>query len=164
MRRWFFFLSYIPLTEFFFALFKTIILQFFLQFCKTNYTHLISPGRSKHALPLHNKLYNWSHYETFSWRDFSIMQRVFSQKKCSYVICRVISMGFEWKRDQKNSQNHLYGQPNVFSLLTSTMQIPSPGCLVSKWTLTELSFNMIENLLCLGFISLYLWFCYVYNL
>ena len=25
----------------------------------------------------------------------------------------------------------------------------------------HLSFNMIENLLCLGFISLYLWFCYV---
>ena len=28
-------------------------------------------------------------------------------------------------------------------------------------TLIELSFNMIENILCLGFISLYLWFCYV---
>ena len=38
-------------------------------------------------------------------------------------------------------------------------QICSPSC---RSRLNEhLSFNMIENLLCLGFISLYLWFCYV---
>ena len=38
-------------------------------------------------------------------------------------------------------------------------QICSPSC---RSRLNEhLSFNMIENLLCLGFISLHLWFCYV---
>ena len=35
------------------------------------------------------------------------------------------------------------------------------GFFASEWTLIELSFNMIENILCLGFISLYLRFCYV---
>ena len=35
-------------------------------------------------------------------------------------------------------------------------QISSPGCLVIKWTLIQLRFNMIENLSSLGFISLYL--------
>ena len=34
-------------------------------------------------------------------------------------------MGFSWKRS-KNSQNHLYGHPDVFSLLTST-KFPVPA-------------------------------------
>ena len=38
-------------------------------------------------------------------------------------------------------------------------QICSPSCRSRLYE--HLSFNMIENLLCLGFISLYLWFCYV---
>ena len=38
-------------------------------------------------------------------------------------------------------------------------QICSPRCRSRLYE--HLSFNMIENLLCLGFISLYLWFCYV---
>ena len=38
-------------------------------------------------------------------------------------------------------------------------QICSPSC---RSRLNEhLSFEVIENLLCLGFVSLYLWFCYV---
>ena len=45
----------------------------------------------------------------------------------------------------KNSQKHLYGQPDMFSLLTST-KFPVPA-IVFEWTLTKLRFNMIENLL-----------------
>ena len=46
-----------------------------------------SPGWSKQVPPLHNKLLNWSHYKTFSWREFSIMWRVFSQK--NMLLCHM---------------------------------------------------------------------------
>ena len=47
--------------------------------------------------------------------------------------------------------SHFCQAPNLQSELSEPFE----------WILTELSFNMIEILLCLGFISLYLWFCYV---
>ena len=58
------------------------ILLFFALFLKTctsavfhNFARQIAlihySGRSKHALPLHNKSQNWLHYKTFSWRLFS---------------------------------------------------------------------------------------------
>ena len=37
-------------------------------------------------------------------------------------------MGFQWMRS-KNSQNHLYGQPDMFSLLTST-KFPVPAVVI----------------------------------
>ena len=63
-------------------------------------------------------------------------------------------------RTIKNSQNHLRPVGRVLTFVKH--QICSPSC---RSRLNEhLSFNMIENLLCLGFISLYLWFCFVLSL
>jgi len=50
--------------------------------------------------------------------------------------------------------SHFCQAPNLQSELSEPFEL----------TLIELGFNMIENLLCLGLISLYLWFCYVLSL
>ena len=50
--------------------------------------------------------------------------------------------------------SHFCQVPNLQSELSEPFEL----------TLIESGFNMIENLLCLGFISLYLWFCYALSL
>ena len=84
-------------------------------------------------------------------------------KICSYVISRVILWVVIVKRF-KNSQNHPYGQPNGFSHL-STPNLQFKLSEPFEWTWIELNFNTKENLLCLGFISLYLCFflCFIFK-
>ena len=99
------------------ALLTPIILQF-SQFCKTNCAHSISKT-IKHALPLSKNLQNWPHYKTFSWREFSVIPGRFSRKNLFLCNKQDSNYGLLVKRI-KNSQNHLYGQPDWLSLLSST--------------------------------------------
>ena len=68
--------------------------------------------------------------------------------------------GFLVKTIKKFPKSPLFGQPEVFSLLTRA-KFPVPAVLCLNKHKTQLRFNMIENLLCLGFMSLYVCFFYV---
>ena len=65
--------------------------------------------------------------------------------------------GFLVKTIKKFPKSPLFGQPEVFSLLTRA-KFPVPAVLCLNKHKTQLRFNMIENLLCLGFMSLYVCF------
>ena len=150
---------------FFFALLKPIILQPAWQAQKGegegekhannsavfhNFARQIAliqyPGRSKHMLPLRNKLQNRLHYKTFSRREFHNARTVQSEKM---LLCDMQGNNHGLLvKTTKNSQNHLFGQPDGFSLLTSTK---------FALRLIELLFTLQHDreLLFLGFISLY---------
>ena len=67
--------------------------------------------------------------------------------KCEFLV----------KTIKKFPKSPLFGQPEVFSLLTRA-KFPVPAVLCLNKHKTQLRFNMIENLLCLGFMSLYVCF------
>ena len=58
----------------------------------------------------------------------------------------------------------IYGQPHRFSHFGQAPNLQSELSEPFELTFVELSFNIMENLLCSGFISLYLWFFYVLSL
>ena len=64
-------------------------------------------GRSKHAVPLHNKLENNHIIKSFHEENF-IMSGLFSQK--NLLLCGVLGNNGLLAKRSKNFQNHLYGQ------------------------------------------------------
>ena len=106
------------------ALLKPIILQFFTILQDKLRSFNIQDDRSTRFLWV--KIYR-IHHKTFSWRKFFVNRDCLVGKLCSYVIRTITIIAFQWKRS-KNSQNHLYGQPDGLSHLSSTkFAVPTVG-------------------------------------
>ena len=93
---------------FIFELFKPIILQFFTILQDKLHSFNIQDDRSTRFLCRTN--YSIDHIIKRFHEENSIMTGLFSKK--NLVLCDM--------QGKKNSQNHLFGQPDGFSLLTGT--------------------------------------------
>ena len=89
------------------------------------------------------------------------MQGLFSQKNMLLCDMQGNKYGLLVKKIKKIPKI-TYIRPAGRVLTFDKHHTSSAGCYVFERILIELRFNMIENL-CLGFISLYLWLCYVFK-
>ena len=109
------------------------------------------------------KNYRIDHIIKVFMKRISILPGLFSRENLLLCDKKCNIMGCYSENDQKIPKithtasrmgSHICQAPNLLFKLSEPFE----------WTLIELSFNTIENVLCLGFISLYLCFFYVLSL